>query len=338
MRKAQRVHCNQQLTTTAPTQERAWQPPYFRRRTAIKKIKLGEWTTIREKTIAESVRPGGMGTKPGMMPPKPPKPGMGTTPAQHYVSTFVRPSNFPGVESYRINKKIPKSFEDIQGDVEACLREQEQANKKATKDKNRKPFPDLPARQEDHVINKAVQAMNLLPNEADIEYHEALEKVDKNLSVSEQQTEAIILIHAGHQARMRAHITTLAKSHPETSPVFWDSLMQIIGTPSPSIGTPSIDTVRSRSRNNSPVMSVAERRSVADAKIPRSHYIEDLLKDLTPFLSFRKNTIKKRLRLETRKSALSLMQELNVDGVHAQQIIMEALLEARVQQTFVKGW
>ena len=31
MRKAQGVHSNPQLTTSAPTQERAWQPPYFRR-------------------------------------------------------------------------------------------------------------------------------------------------------------------------------------------------------------------------------------------------------------------------------------------------------------------
>ena len=31
MRKAQGVHSNPQLTTSAPTQERSWQPPYFRR-------------------------------------------------------------------------------------------------------------------------------------------------------------------------------------------------------------------------------------------------------------------------------------------------------------------
>ena len=52
-----------------------------------------------------------------------------------------------------------------------------------------------------------------------------------------------------------------------------------------------------------------------------------------------------RLRLETRNSALSLIQELNQDDTfgyldpeRAHQIIMRALLEVRFQQTFVKGW
>ena len=105
---------------------------------------------------------------------------------------------------------------------------------------------------------------------------------------------------------------------PEDRPSLADALAALDAAPASSVAVDPTATVKQ--------------------ELPWSHYIEDLLKDLTPFLSFRKNAIKKRLCLETRKSALSLMDKLNIDSSRAQQIIMEGLLEARVQQTLVKGW